>query len=567
MWIVHLLGNLTLKAKIIGLAAVLLLAMTGSGLYALQSMSLINSELVAIAEEDIPLTKVLTHITTSQLEQAISFERALRYGEEMVEAPRRRASFDQALQDFARFSQVVKGGLQQGEKLAAEAADAAHSDQARAEFQKLLGGLKAIEHEYVGYEEHASQALELAKQSRALEAWDLVDRVEAEEKRIDHAMRSLLGEIEVFTEQAAKTAEAHEQHAQSMMYIILGLSILLGISCACWVISDAIRRIEYAITIAETVASGDLRQAVDATRNDEIGRLLAALGGMRDSLFHMVIEMHESSNGLAVASEELSTATSQMSTSVDGQRVELQQAATTFNQMTASVQEVSHSVCSTAEAAQNASLASQEGKKVICDAVNTIRGLAEEVEASAGVIQQLGKDSQTIGSVIDVIKSIAEQTNLLALNAAIEAARAGEQGRGFAVVADEVRTLAQRTQQSTQEIEDMIERLQASAQSAVHSMEDGREHAQQSVQKATAAGEALRDITTAIGAISDMSTQIAGATEEQIAVSEDINRNLTAISGGAEQNAAAMVQTGGASEELAKMAVSLQGMIGRFKVA
>jgi len=567
MSIAVLFGNLTLKAKITALAAILLIAMAGSGLYALKSMSLINDELVAIAEQDVPLTSALAEITINQLEQAVWFERSLRFGEEMQQDAARRAQYDKAVSSFQQYSQHVGHALQNGEKLAAAAAELAHSPEDRAEFEHILSGLKSIDLEHRNYEAHVAKVFEHIAARDIHLAVDLAEQVEAEEERIDHQLEALLKEIETFTEQAAKKAEAHEQHAHNVMYVLLGVSLLVGVLIAWWVIRDAIQRIGYAVSVAETVASGDLRQAVNSSGNDEIGRLLAALGTMRDSLHGMVTEMHGSSNGLSVAAEELATATSQMSTSVESQREELQQAATAFNQMTASVQEVSHSVCSTAEAARNASKASEDGKVVICDAVNSIRGLAEEVESAAAVIQQLGRDSETISSVIDVIKSIAEQTNLLALNAAIEAARAGEQGRGFAVVADEVRTLAQRTQQSTQEIEDMIDRLQTSSRSAVHSMEDGRGQAQQSVSKATAAGEALRDITTAIGAISDMSTQIAGATEEQIAVSEDINRNLTAISEGAEQNAAAMTQTGGASEELAKMAVSLQGMINRFQVA
>lgn len=567
MSMTRIVDRLTLKAKITGLAAILLLALAGSGLYALQAMSSINDELVAIAEEDIPLTSVLTEVTINQLEQAIWFERTLRYGEEVQQDTAKRAHFDKAIVSFKQRSVKVNDAFHKGEQLAADNIKHAHTPEEKREFERVLSALTAIDKAHQAYEVHVDKVFELLVVGRAHEAVEAAAQVEAAEEQIDHELETLLQEVQAFTARAALTAEAHEQHAHNVLYVIIGVSLLLGVLIAWWVIRDAIQRIEYAISVAQTVAAGDLRKDVEGGGRDEIGRLLTALGGMRNSLYHMVTEMHQSSNGLAVASEELSTATNQMSASIEGQREQLQQASTAFTEMSATIQEVAHNVGSAAEATQVACRGGQEGKAVIGDAVHSIRELAESVEGAAGVVLQLGQDSDAIGAVIDVIKSIAEQTNLLALNAAIEAARAGEQGRGFAVVADEVRTLAKRTQESTQEIEGMIERLQASARDAVESMNGGQERARLGVDKTLKAGESIEVITTAIASINDMTTQIASAAEEQSVVSDDINRNLMGISDGAEQNAAAMVQTSAASDELAQMAVSLQGMIGRFKVA
>jgi len=251
---------------------------------------------------------------------------------------------------------------------------------------------------------------------------------------------------------------------------------------------------------------------------------------------------------------------------VTRQQSEIDQIATAINEMTATVQEVARSATDAASAAAQADDEANNGKNVVAQTVSSIETLAKNVESAADVIGTLEVDTTEIGGVLDVIKSIADQTNLLALNAAIEAARAGEQGRGFAVVADEVRTLASRTQESTEEINNMIGKLQSGAKNAVAVMEEGREQARTGVEQASLAGQSLNEITQSVSTINDMNTQIASAAEEQSKVAEEINRNVVNISQVADETADIVSQVTDQSAELGNLASTLNSDVERFKI-
>jgi len=319
-------------------------------------------------------------------------------------------------------------------------------------------------------------------------------------------------------------------------------------------------------TMSLAASENDLSLRIPVNSRDEIGQTSRAFNTMLDKFQGIVQQVSGSTAQLSTAAEEMSAVTLQASQGIQEQQSQTDQLATAMNEMAATVQEVARHAIDAAGAASTANEESANGRQVVKNAVNTIDVLAEAIGRAADAIHHVEADSDRIGTVLDVIRGIAEQTNLLALNAAIEAARAGEQGRGFAVVADEVRTLAGRTQESTQEIQQMIESLQAGSKEAVQLMEQSREQTRTGVEQTARAGDALSAIADEVERINDMNTQIASAAEEQSAVAEEINSNVVSISQVADESARGAEQTTRTSEELASLASDLQQMVAKFKV-
>jgi len=350
----------------------------------------------------------------------------------------------------------------------------------------------------------------------------------------------------------------------STSLVALALIVLLALI----VVRSIIRPLKSAVSAMNDIASGDgdLTRRLDVSGKDELGQLATAFNSFADQVHGLVERVLSSTRTLNEATADLNQVMTEAEQGVERQKSESDQVATAMNEMTAAAQEVASNASEASTAADHANGQVCDAQGLVHQASEVIGGLSEQVGEGVRVIEQLGADSRRIDSVLEVIREIADQTNLLALNAAIEAARAGEAGRGFAVVADEVRTLARRTQQSTQEIQDMIERLQSGAGNAVKLIGSISERSEATVEETRQVNEALQRIGQAVATITDMNTQIASAAEEQTSVSETINQNVHEIVAITEQTAQGTRRAGDATQRLRNLASEMSSEVSRYRV-
>ena len=354
--------------------------------------------------------------------------------------------------------------------------------------------------------------------------------------------------------------------ANSMQAITTLLVLLFGIAAAVIITRQITRPLRETLDVVERIASGDLSHNLQVTRRDELGVLQQGIARMGTTLRDLIGGIRDGVTQIASAAEELSAVTEQTSAGVNSQKIETDQVATAMHEMTATVQEVARNAEDASQAAAAADAEAREGDQVVNQAIDQIERLAVEVGRSTEAMAVLQQESDKIGSVMDVIKAVAEQTNLLALNAAIEAARAGEAGRGFAVVADEVRGLAQRTQKSTEEIQTLVAALQSGTQHVASVMNSSRSLTDSSVTLTRQAGTSLQGITRTVSNIQSMNQQIAAAAEQQSAVAEEISRSIINVRDVSEQTAAASDETAKSSIELARLGNQLQMMVSHFRI-
>lgn len=351
-----------------------------------------------------------------------------------------------------------------------------------------------------------------------------------------------------------------------MIVVALIIILILMIVIAVVLTRSIVSPLAEAVVVADRIADGDLTQRIKINGSDEPAHLLIALKKMQISLHDTIKRISESSNMLASASEELHAVTEDTNRGLNQQSAEIDQAATAVNEMTAAVEEVARNAVNTADDSKAADKSTYQGREKVSQTLESINKLVGNISDTSSEVIILAQSAGEISQVLVVIRSIAEQTNLLALNAAIEAARAGDAGRGFAVVADEVRALAHRTQQSTAEIEQMIEGIQSGTGRAVDAMNESQDRANGTLVVAREANDALEVISEAITSINQKNLVIASASEEQAQVAREVDRNLVNIRDLSMQTSAGANQTNAASQELSRLAVDLHSMVSKFRL-
>jgi methyl-accepting chemotaxis protein len=417
------------------------------------------------------------------------------------------------------------------------------------------------------YMQAQNQMLELSRQNKLDEMRTLINtRI----KEGTDQMGEQLNKLVALNNSDAKTASAAAgdlyRSAITGIIAVAVIAALMTVLLAWLLTRSIVTPLNRALLAAQTIAGGNLTNVIEVDGTDEPARLLSALSAMQASLRKTIEQIAGSATQLGAAAEELSTVTQEASRGLQQQTNEIEQAATAVNEMTAAVEEVARNAVSTSEASNQSTQAAREGRDRVVETVGAIQTMTHDVQNTSVMIEGLAAQGRDIGKVLDVIRAIAEQTNLLALNAAIEAARAGEAGRGFAVVADEVRALAHRTAQSTQEIEKMVAGIQNGTGQAVSSMQQSNQRTQSTLEMARAAGVALEQITQSIQLINERNLVIASASEEQAQVSREVDRNLVNIRDLATQSATGANQTSAATHELSRLAVDLNAMVARFVI-
>ncbi|WNC10246.1 methyl-accepting chemotaxis protein [Pseudomonas coleopterorum] len=446
-------------------------------------------------------------------------------------------------------------------------------NQAQARYEKMISSAEE-QAAYDDYTRLLGQYRQLETRMKNFSANDQVDELRAmlnsdmlsNSEQVNAALDKLVKINNAQTREINQQADDEYRSALSWVVGMLIVATLLTFLSAWLLTRSIVKPIDQALVAAEAIAEGNLTQPIHAEGHDEAARLLLAMQKMQGKLRDTLQRISGSATQLASAAEELNSVTDEGARGLTQQNNEIEQAATAVNEMTSAVEEVARNAVSTSEASRDATTSASDGRDLVMETVSAIERMSGDVQSTADLIGHLAAESRDIGKVLDVIRGLADQTNLLALNAAIEAARAGEAGRGFAVVADEVRALAHRTQQSTSEIERMIGSIQGGTEQAVDSMRNSTERAESTLNIAKGAGMALETINGAIVQINERNLVIASAAEEQAQVAREVDRNLVNIRDLSVQTAAGSAQTTAASGELARLAVDLNAMVARFKV-
>ncbi|MFT5451136.1 MAG: methyl-accepting chemotaxis protein [Enterobacterales bacterium] len=492
-------------------------------------LSSVGAEIEAITEQDIPLNTVVSKITVHQLEQAISFERALRFGDAMKTDPNAEKDFKSAVLHFDELSKKVEEEVKQGEKLAETAMANAHTEEERKEFEHINTILKDIEHKHKSYEEHSHEAFIEITKGNLHEAHAMAEKIEEAQEELNKELEALLTEIQVFTEKAAERALDDEKAAVIQLLIMSIISLVLGVMIAYWIFRNIMRMLgtepAEVQELAEAIASGDLSMDLSGVDKKKNIGVYASMISMQHKLIEVVEEIQGNSTQISSAATQVSATASSLSEATSEQAASVEETSASVEEMGASISQNSANAQTTDKIASESATSAAEGGEAVSGTVEAMMQIADK---------------------ISIIEDIAYQTNMLALNAAIEAARAGEHGKGFAVVAAEVRKLAERSQVAASEISTLTG---------------------DSVKVAEKAGILLEKMVPDITKTAELVQEISAASEEQSSGVGQINSAMQQLDKVTQQNAAGSEELAATAEEMQAQSENLQEVVSFFRLA
>lgn len=560
------LNNLSITKKMMAMVGCLLALTLMVSAYSIAKMQRVAVEIEAIAHDNLPLAKLMTDMTVHQLEGAITLERLFRAaGIESGQGKQQQNQYQAQLMELVN---KFKQEFHQSRQLLESSIDHAVSAEIRNYLINLEQDLDSLGREHEEFERKLNDLLNELRSGRDVTLLVAeAEQIEQLQISLDQRLIDVLRKIEQATEQSVLVTEQEEHEALWGMIYLSAFAILLGLIIGIGFSKQIVKAIARARNLANAMAGGDFSQRAQVTTNDEIGQLITSMNTMAQSLSQIVGEVIDRANTIASTVTQLASSAESNKQSVQHQQANTEQVSSAMAQMAMTITEVA----SSAEESSTATARAQENARYSCDVLSKTEAVSSQLVANAQQSQQMIVELETstrqIESFVLVVEGISEQTNLLALNAAIEAARAGEQGRGFAVVADEVRALASRSQQATHEIKGLIQTLVERAQSATKMIDSSDRQIEESFSSITAAKKQLDSINLALLELTSANTQVAAASEEQSVAADEISHNMTDIRDAGETIMLSAQETAQASEELAQQAQGLKLLMGRFVIS